>query len=54
MQLEVYCLLAEEAQLRGQLLHKQASNPGVEGPLPRMRKQLSYYSFLLQWYPGTA
>lgn len=54
MQLEVYYLLTEEVYPRGQLLNKHASNPEVEGPLPRMRKQLSHYSFLLQWYPGTA
>lgn len=51
MQLEVYYLLAEELYPRGQLLHKHAFNPEVEGPLPRRRKQLSH---LLQWYSGTA
>lgn len=54
MQLEVYYLLTDEVYPRGQLIDKHASNPGVEGPLPRMRRQLSHYSFLLQRYPGTA
>lgn len=52
MQLEVYYLLTEQVYPREQLL--RTFNPEVEGPLPRMRKQLSHYSSLLQWYPGTA